>query len=416
MPGIAFALARASEGFSEATIVLHDIDAEALELQGGLTTAILRARGGGDVRVETTLDRPAAIEGADIVLTTFRPGGLRARHLDERIAIDHGVVGQETAGPGGFAMALRSIPIVLEICDDVRRVAAPGCTILNYTNPVQTVTEAASRYAPDVPFLGLCDQTAGERAFLARLMGADARDMELDSCGTNHMTFTRAVRIGADDATDAIWAKLDSLQRSEVDGEDWWRVVRLFRMLRHVPSEYMQYFFFHNEVLAEQRAAGRTRAEEVMALLPAVLETYRRESRADDPHPSMVRAGEEHGDFAVSVMAAMISGEPSRFILNLPNRGQVRELPEDTVVESPALVRGSAVEPIPQGTLPREVAGLVRQVAEHARLTAEAAVVGDPDLAVKAMAIHPLVHSVELAGSLVRTYLDAHADRLEAFA
>ena len=121
MPGIAFAMARTAERFPATTIVLHDVDLEALDLQRRLTTSILRSRGAGDVLVDATTDRLAALEGADFVLTTFRPGGLAARHLDERIAIDHGVIGQETAGPGGFAMALRSIPIVLEICEEIDR-------------------------------------------------------------------------------------------------------------------------------------------------------------------------------------------------------------------------------------------------------------------------------------------------------
>ncbi len=111
-----------------------------------------------------------------MVLAAFRPGGFAARHLDERIAIDHGVVGQETAGPGGFAMALRSVPIVLEIAEELReRVAPRAPVLLDYTNPVQVVSEAMARFGPDVPFLGLCDQTAGEAAFIARADGRGRR-------------------------------------------------------------------------------------------------------------------------------------------------------------------------------------------------------------------------------------------------
>jgi 6-phospho-beta-glucosidase len=415
VPGFAFAIAHAIDVFADATVVLHDVEPEALDLQRRLTGAILRSRGAGDVRVEARGDRLGALEGADLVLAAFRPGGFEARHLDERIAIDHGVIGQETAGPGGFAMALRSVPIVLSIAQEMGRVAGPDAVLLDYTNPVQIVSEAMARFAPEVSFIGLCDQTAGEQAFLGRLMSCEAADVELDTCGTNHMTFTRAVRIGGADATTAVWARLDTLELEDLMSEPERRIVRLFRMLGRIPSEYMQYFLFHDEVLAEQRARGRTRAEEIMAMLPEVVASYREAADAVDPRPSMARASEEHGDFAVSVMASIVSGEPRRFILNLPNAGQVDDLPRGAIVEAPAIVRGHDVGTIPQGSLPSEISGLVRQVVAHAQLTAEAAVTGNRALAVEALALHPLVRSVGTAGSLVSAYLAAHARFLPQF-
>ena len=415
MPGIAFAIAHLRDRFAGSTLILHDVDADALDLQRRLTAAILRSRGAPDVRVEATGERARAIEGADLILSAFRPGGLRARRLDEQIAIEHGVIGQETAGPGGFAMALRSVPIVLDIAEEVRRVGAPGAVLLNYTNPIQIVSEAMARSGPTVPFVGLCDQTAGEEAFLGSLMGTDPAQIELDTAGVNHMTFSRAVRIGGRDRTEDVWARLDAVDRDEVADPGWWRVVVLFRELRAVPSLYMQYFRFHDEVLAEQRAKGRTRAEEVMALLPDVLTSYRREADAAYPMPSMARASEEHGDFAISIMAAMLTGLEHRAIVNLPNRGQLEDLPIGAIVETPALVHGRSIDPITQGGLPEEVRDLVRQVAEHARLTAEAAVTGDRALAIRAMAAHPLVPSSDVATSLVDAYLDAHAAYLPAF-
>jgi 6-phospho-beta-glucosidase len=192
-------------------------------------------------------------------------------------------------------------------------------------------------------------------------------------------------------------------------------IVRLFRVLRRIPSEYLQYYFFHDEVLAKQRATGRTRAEEVMAILPDVVASYRREADAANPSPSMARANEEHGDFAVQIAATLLRRTRERFILNLPNEGQVEDLPTGTIVETPAWIEDGAVAPIPQGPLPMEVSGLIRQVAAHAALTAEAALVGDRTLAVKALAIHPLVRSLDQAASLVDAYLAAHAGHLPRF-
>jgi 6-phospho-beta-glucosidase len=409
MPGIAYALAAHRETFAGSTLVLHDIDADALELQRRLTLSILRARGVGDLRVETTLDRRAAIDGASIVLTAFRPGGFEARHLDERIAIDHGIIGQETAGPGGFAMSLRSVPLLLQIAEEVRAHATSDAWLLNYTNPVEIVSEAMHRFGPPVRYLGLCDQTAGEQRLLSTLLGVPASSIELDTAGVNHMTFTRAVRIAGDDATARVWDRLDAATPDEVDGPGWWRVIRLFRLLRVIPSLYMQYFLCHDEVLAEMRAAGVTRAEQIMAILPDVTASYRSAADSDDPRPSMARASEEHGDFAIAVAAALRTGERHRVILNLPNEGQVSDLPAEAIVESPAWIDGGAVHPIAYGTLPDVVTGLVRQVTAHAGVAAEAAATGDRALAVQALAIHPLVRDLATAESLVDAYFAAHA-------
>lgn len=414
MPGIAYAFARAHDRFPDTRIVLFDIDEEALDLQLRLTRSILRARGAGELRVEAATDRVQAIEGADVVLTTFRPGGYAARHLDESIPLRHGIIGQESAGPGGLSMALRSVPVVMDIADEVKKVAAPGAVILNYTNPVQIVTEAVTKCS-DVPFLGLCDQTAGETRFLGWLLGVDPHSIEIDTCGTNHMTWTRAVRVEGRDVTERVWGRLDRVARQELEDDHWWRVVRLFRVLRFIPSGYMEYFFFHDEVLAEQRAAGKTRAEEVMELLPQVLESYRREADSADPRPSMERASDAHGDFAVGVMAAMLSGQQARFILNVQNRGAIAGLPDDAAVEVPCRVAGRLVQPIAQGQLPDSVVGLVQQVAYHSRLTAEAALIGDHDLAVRALLAHPLVRSLDVAERMVDEFLTAHARYLPQF-
>jgi 6-phospho-beta-glucosidase len=417
MPGIAFAVARHAEVFAGSTLVLQDVDADALELQGRLTRGILRSRGAGEVRVVVEPFRQRALEGADVVLAAFRPGGFEARHQDERIAIDHGVIGQETAGPGGFAMALRSVPVVVEIAEEIVARGAPGALLLDYTNPVQVVSEALTRFGPGVPFIGLCDQTAGEASLLASVLGVEAADVELETRGTNHMTFTERVRASGEDVTDRLWALLDTAELGSLPSDAARRQVRLFRLLRQFPSEYLQYFFFHDEVLAEQRATGRTRAEEVLAVLPEVIATYRAEADADVPRPSMARASEEHGDFAVSIVAAMWSGERVRSILNLPNAGQLPGVPEGTVVETPATITGHGrVEPIRQAPLPVEVRGLLQQVADHAALTAEAALTGDRTTAIRALAVHPLVSSPELATSLVDAYLHVHAAHLPRFA
>ena len=146
MPGLAFSFARESQRFPGSTLVLHDIDPDALDVQSRLTGSILRAHAAAPLEVTSTGDLQQALDGADLVLTSFRPGGLEARHRDESIPPEYGVIGQETTGPGGLAMAMRSIPAVLEIAAGMRRGAAAGALLLNYTNPVQLVTDALVRH------------------------------------------------------------------------------------------------------------------------------------------------------------------------------------------------------------------------------------------------------------------------------
>ena len=218
--------------------------------------------------------------------------------------------------------------MVLAIADELRRVGNDGAVLLNYTNPVQIVSEAMVRFASGVPVRRGC--ATRPRASDGSSDGWwDATRVRSNStpAGTNHMTFTRGVSIDGLDRTVSVWARLDTLALDELETEAERRIVRLFRMFGRIPSEYMQYFLFHDEVLTEQRARGRTRAEEIMAILPDVLTSYRAEASSDHPEPSMARASEEHGDFAVSVMAAMLGGERARFVLNLPNEGQVEDLP-----------------------------------------------------------------------------------------
>ncbi len=325
------------------------------------------------------------------------------------------MIGQETAGSGGFAMALRFVPIVLEIAAEVERHAKSDVVLLNYTNPVQIVGEAMARFSPSTNYVGLCDQTEGERAFLARLMGTERGRLGLTTGGTNHMTFTRAVSMDGEDATPAVWARLDTIPLDELVTEAERRVVRLFRILGCVPSEYMQYFLFHDEVLSDQRARGRTRAQDIMEIMPEVVESYRANADRVRPEPSMLRASEAHGDFAISVIKAMLDGTAARFVLNLANRGQIHDLPTGASVETPAIVQGRSLEALAQGGLPPEVSGLVRQVVAHAELTTEAAMTGNRALAIEALALHPLVPSIGKAESLVDAYLLAHAQFLPHF-
>ncbi len=408
MPGLAFSFARQSEAFEGGRLTLHDIDDDALDLQQRLTSSILRANAASPLEVSATTDLERALEGADFVLTTFRPGGLEARHSDESIPPRYGVIGQETTGPGGLAMALRSIPALLEIADLMRRSAADDALLLNYTNPVQLVTDALVRHG-GVDAIGLCDQHRGEISFLAGLLGADPNDLETDIWGTNHLTWTRAVRLRGEDVTPLLWELLGSMDAGDVDDEVWAPVVRLFPLYGMVASRYLAYYAMHDEMLARSQAADRTRAQQIMDSLPEIVESYRREADSADPKPLGGRFSVEHGDFAVGVMVAVLSGRPTRLVLNVPNRGAIDGLPGDAIVEVPCTLRGREVQRHRMGPMPEQVAGLVLQMTAHARLASEAAVSGDRELMVRAMMAHPLVNDIASAESMLDDLIAAKA-------
>jgi 6-phospho-beta-glucosidase len=410
MPGLAFSFARASAALPDAELVLHDIDPAALDLQRRLTTSIIRANAAEPMQVSATGELDRALDGADFVLTTFRPGGLEARHGDESIPPRYGVVGQETTGPGGLAMALRSIPALVQIAAAMQRSAAADALLLNYTNPVQLVTDALVRHG-GVNAIGLCDQHGGEIAFLAGILGVDAHDLETDIWGTNHLTWTRAVRLRGEDVTARLWDLLGSMDAADVD-EYWAPVVRLFPLYGMVASRYLGYYAMHDEMLARYTSSGVTRAQQIMAQLPEIIESYRREADSDDPHPLGGRFSAEHGDFAVGVMEAVVSGLPTRFVLNVPNQGAIDGLPNDAIVEVPCTLRGRDVQRHRMGPMPEPVAGLVLQMTAHARLASEAAVSGDRDLMLKALMAHPLVNDISSAESMLDELLAASRERV----
>ncbi|SEF89708.1 6-phospho-beta-glucosidase [Thermomonospora echinospora] len=411
MPGVIRGLLHRAADLAGAELAFYDPDAEHLALMTRLATAMFAARG-ADLTVVAHTELKPALAGASYVFTTFRPGGMAARHLDESIPLRHGVVGQETAGPGGFLMACRSVPVLLEIAD----VADPGAWIINYTNPTNVVTDAVLRHRPGTRVIGLCDQHVGDTEMWAGLLGLPADGLEADWIGLNHATWAERVRLHGEPID--LPARLASLEIPGGGATPWRdpsRMAELAQALGFLPNSYAKYYFFHDEVVAELRAKGTTRAQDILAMLPGYYASIAAEAAKPDPDPSRERGGGEHGEFAVDVICALHRDEGRRIIVNTRNGGAISSLEDDAVVEVPAVVGRSGPVPLTMGPLPGPVRGLTRAIHEYERLAADAAVTGDRRTALQALMAHPFIRSKHTAERILDEGLAAHREHLPQF-
>jgi 6-phospho-beta-glucosidase len=395
-PELVSGLARERERIDVSDLVLHDIDAGRREIVGGLATRMLERAGyAGTLEITGELDR--ALDGADFVLIQIRVGGQEARLGDETIPLTCGCIGQETTGAGGFAKAVRTVPVVLEIADEARRRAAPGAWIIDFTNPVGIVTRALLDAGHRA--VGLCNVAIGFQRSAARMLGVEPERIVVDQVGLNHLTWVRALRVDGDDVLPVL---LDE------HGDELAANAELPRRLLHelgaVPSYYLHYFYRHDEVLAEQ-AGGTPRAITVMEIERDLLELYRDPELSEKPALLEQRGGAYYSEAAIGLAASLATGDGAVHVVDVRNEGTLDGLAEDDVVEVPARVGRDGAVPLEQAPLAPELLGLVQHVAAYERLTAEVAVSGDLAVAKKALLTHPLIGQNALADLLLERLL-----------
>jgi 6-phospho-beta-glucosidase len=395
-PELVSGLARERERIDVNDLVLHDIDAERREIVGGLATRMLDHAGyRGSLEITGELDR--ALDGADFVLIQIRVGGQEARLGDETIPLTCGCIGQETTGAGGFAKALRTVPVVLEIADEARRRAATGAWIIDFTNPVGIVTRALLDAGHRA--VGLCNVAIGFQRAAARMLEVEPGRVVVDQVGLNHLTWVRALRVDGDDV-------LPALLREHGDelAANAGLPRRLLDELGAVPSYYLHYFYRHDEVLAEQ-AGGTPRAITVMEIERDLLELYRDPGLSEKPALLEQRGGAYYSEAAIGLAASLATGDGAVHEVDVRNEGTLDGLAADDVVEVPARVGREGPVPLEQAPLAPELLGLVQHVAAYERLTAEAAVSGDLAVAKKALLAHPLIGQNALAELLLERLL-----------
>jgi 6-phospho-beta-glucosidase len=373
-------------------LALHDIDTERLEVVGGLAGRMLD-RAGFRGRLELTGELDPSVEGADFVLVQIRVGGQAARLLDETAPLPCGCIGQETTGVGGFAKAMRTVPVVLEIAERVRELTGPDAWIVDFTNPVGIVTRSLLDAGHRA--VGLCNVAITLQRRFAALLGVDPTGVVVDQVGLNHLTWVRAVRVDGDDVLPELLAAHGDAVADEVHLPR-----RLLEELGAVPSYYLRYFYAHDAVLAEQLDRV-PRAATVAEIEQSLLELYRDPGLDEKPALLEQRGGAFYSEAAAGLVRSLLHGTDEVHEVDVRNEGALAGLADDDVVEVPARVVGGRLVPLPQPPLAPELLGLVQHVAAYERLTAEAAVTRDPVTAKKALLTHPLIAQYELSEDLL---------------
>lgn len=386
-----------------AQINLMDISEERLLIVGDL---VRRMVGDLPITVLRTTDRIEAISGADFVITQMRIGGLAARALDEQIPLRHGVLGQETTGPGGFAKALRTIPVMLDIANDIATYA-PNAWLINFTNPAGLVVEAVSRHT-EAKVMGLCNVPINMRIKAAGVLDIDPQRIELDYVGLNHLSWARVLVDGVDRTRDVLRMEWGG-RSGQIDGG-------FLEALGLLPNYYLRYFAHPDVVLREQLTAEETRAEYLQTVEAELLDLYADPNLAEKPKLLETRGGTYYSTVAVQLIRAIAQDRREVHIVNTRNGSSLPDLPADAVIEIPAVIGKSGAHPLVHGPLPAQIRGLVAAVKAYEELTVEAAVTGDEDLARMALFNNPLVPSWDVALALWEDIKTAHQAYLPQFA
>lgn len=410
-PGTMASLIHQGENFQGSEVVLIDLDEARLRLVKTLADKMARNRA-IDLTVTITTDRRAGLQDCDAVLTSFRPGGFEARYLDEAIPLKHGVIGQETQGPGGFFMALRSIHVMQGIIADMEAVC-PRARLFNYTNPINLVSEAVTHHTA-IPTVSLCEGPIIFSRGIAHAAGLDPDLVDATMIGLNHGCWSVRHLYDGQDMIPLLRAARDRMRDDPQARRHDLRLLDLACTMDSLPADYFQYYYFKEEVLAELRAKPTTRAQDILAKTPDYWDHYREQAAADNPEldARRSRGGIHELELAIDVMDAVFNDRKEVWPVNVPNQGAIADFPADLVVEVPGYVDRHGVQPIAQGHMPRHLVGLLKMLGEYQALAAEAAWNGTRTDAIRALASHPLVFSLRLAETIYDEMAAAHRQYL----
>jgi 6-phospho-beta-glucosidase len=397
-------------------ICLMDIDPTRLQVVGGFAQRLVN-RAGVPIRIVLSEDRHQALAGADVVITQLRVGQMAARREDEYLGRRHGLVGQETTGIGGMSKALRTIPVILEICDQIQQVA-PGALLLNFSNPSGLIMEAIQRYAPHIKAAGVCNSAFTTNMKILQQLSTQhgvtyqAEDGELLTLGLNHLTWHSGFRLKGEDVWDEVFNGY--VQQLRTMSEPPFHPDFIEKQ-RVIPNDYLEYYFQTAKKVALQKKWPPSRAEEVMQVEKDLLAQYADPACDTIPVELMQRGGAYYSSVAASMIDAYWNDLGETHIANVTHNGQVKGWEKEWVLEMPCRVDRSGVQPLPTQPLPLYNYALLEQVKQYELLTVEAAVHGDRAAAFRALLAHPLGPDEDQAGVLLEDMLSTHRRYLPRF-
>lgn len=399
-------------------IYLMDIEEgkEKLEIVGNLARRMVK-KAGLDITIHLTLDRKEAIEGADFVITQFRVGGIDARIRDEKIPLKYDVIGQETTGPGGFAKAQRTIPVILDICKDIEELA-PNAWLINFTNPSGVITETVLKYTK-VKAIGVCNVPIGMVYGIANLMGVDPKRIYIRFAGLNHLVWGTNVYLDGEDITEKLigmYESARSLSMKNIPELPW--DPEFIKSLGMYPCPYHRYYYLTDQMLKEQKkeaATVGTRGEVVKKLEKELFELYKDPNLNVKPPQLEKRGGAHYSDAACSLISSIYNDKKDIHVVNVRNNGTIADLPDDVVIETNAVVDKNGAHPITIGHVSPKIRGLMQVVKAYEELTIEAGVRGDYYAALQALTIHPLVPSATIAKKILDDIIEQNKEYLPQY-
>ena len=420
-------------------VVLYDIDHEKLSVIGKLCRHVVK-REGMDLTVREVYTAEEAIRGMDYIVTTLRVGGDHSRVIDEATALKNGVIGQETTGVGGFSMAVRTIPVLLDYCELIAKYA-PDAWVFNFTNPSGLVTQALHN-AGHHRIIGICDAPSSMKYRMAQLLGVTEEELYVEFFGLNHLSWIRSVQVNGKEIMPELIADdnfLSGIQELEIFDRD---VIRKTGML---PNEYLYYYYHRERALANINKSEMTRGQTIELVNIKMMEELKAMDIDADPEEALqiflyymqlrensymsiesgsanrpmlekgslpVPEGMGYAGVMLDCIEGMQSEEGRTLVLSILNQGCIPFLSDEDVVEVTCNVSKNGIAPVKQTEIPAMCELYIRLIKHYERLTVEAVREGSEDKAVTALMTHPLINSYSLAKKLIEDYNEAYGEKI----
>lgn len=362
---------------------------------------------GSQVVIKETENLEEAVAGANFIISQIRVGGHEARHRDLELGLRYGLIGQETTGVGGFACALRTIPISLDIAKKISSLA-PKALLLNFTNPSGIITEALVKYS-SIKVIGLCNIPWLMQEDMAKALGVERAVLELDYVGLNHFTWVYGARVHGKDRLEELISRFQRLPK------DRYRFSReLITNIQAIPSPYLQYYY-DTEYMLKTLQNTPSRAKEVMRIEQQLLALYQNPKLVKKPKDLMRRGGAYYGEAAAALLSSIVSGKKEIHVVNYPNSSRFSWLPAAAVIEAPWKFNKSALAPVKMRPVPVHIQGMVARLKAYEELTVEAAVQGDRSLAFQALLTNPIIGNASKAFEALEGLLKINRSYLPQF-